>query len=131
VRVALARRPGDTNFTATRADALFVSANVRRARGDLEGASQAIDEGLALPVERTDVLYDAVEALGACAAAADAANDETLLQSFVARGLATLRRAVQNGFRDADRLRGEDDLAPLRADPAFEAIVGAIPVATH
>jgi serine/threonine protein kinase len=129
VHVALVRRPGDSNFTAARADALFVSASVRRARGDLDGASQSIDEGLALPVARPDVLYDAVEALGACAAAADAANDETLLQSFVARGLATLRRAVQSGFRDAGRLHDEDDLAPLRADPTFETIVAAIPAA--
>jgi tetratricopeptide (TPR) repeat protein len=42
------------------------------------------------------------------------------------RALAALDRAIALGFRDADRLEKDDDLAPLRAIPGYQARVDRI-----
>jgi Flp pilus assembly protein TadD len=74
------------------------------------------EEGLAIDRELArrepddaNVLYNL-----ACSLALTGANDEALR---------TLDRAILHGYEDADHLEADEDLASLRGDARFEAIV--------
>jgi hypothetical protein len=44
-------------------------------------------------------------------------------QEYSGRALATLRQAIQNGYRDADHMQKDTDLDPLRSQPEFQLIM--------
>jgi hypothetical protein len=43
--------------------------------------------------------------------------------AYAVRAMATLRRAVAEGFRDLNTLRKDEDLDPLRSRPDFQALL--------
>jgi eukaryotic-like serine/threonine-protein kinase len=51
--------------------------------------------------------------------------DQDLVQSYAGRAVDSLRAAVERGFNDFDLLKRDPDLASLRDDPAYQAIVAA------
>jgi hypothetical protein len=76
-----------------------------------------------------DELYDVARELTRCAAlAARGAGDLTPAQradpaSYADQGMATLRQAIDNGYKDLDRLRQDPDLAPLRERREFKELL--------
>ena len=44
-------------------------------------------------------------------------------QAYTDRALATLRRAVQNGYRDIAQMKKDTDLDPVRSRPDFQALL--------
>jgi hypothetical protein len=100
---------------------------VRGVEGRFDEGLARVAEGAELALERADVLYDGVYALGKLALAARAAGQgqtEALAQE---RGLELLERTIAAGFGDAQRLRQAPAFELLRADPRFEALLARIP----
>lgn len=77
--------------------------------GDLEAAAVAHERAAAFPAQRPRALYNL-----ACARALLGQSDAAL---------AALDQAVEAGFRDAGSLAGDEDLASLRGEPRFQALV--------
>jgi serine/threonine-protein kinase len=50
-------------------------------------------------------------------------EDRAWLAGSSERAMAALRRAIAAGFREAARLRNEEDLAPLRSRPDFQSLL--------
>lgn len=80
--------------------------------GDLEAAAVAHERAAAFASQRPRALYNL-----ACARA---------LLGQTAPALDALERAVEAGFRDAGTLAGDQDLASLRGDPRFQALVESL-----
>jgi hypothetical protein len=51
---------------------------------------------------------------------------QALARSYSDQTMALLRTAVQNGFKDADALRKDADLAPIRSSEAFQKLLGEL-----
>jgi serine/threonine protein kinase len=127
LRETLEATGGHLSVQVSLAAALFAEGAVRGVEGRFDEGLARVAEGAELALERADVLYDGVYALGKLALAARAAGQgqtEALAQE---RGLELLERTIAAGFGDAQRLRQAPAFELLRADPRFEALLARIP----
>lgn len=127
LRETLEATGGHQSVQASLAAALFAQGAVRGVEGRFDEGLAAVAEGAELAMERSDVLYDGVYALGRLAGAAAAAGQAERARQACERGLELLERTIAAGFGDAARLRQAAALEPLRADPRFEPLVARIP----
>ena len=51
------------------------------------------------------------------------AKRQEVTRSYADRALATLRQAVQNGYKDAAHMKKDTDLDPLRSRPDFQKLL--------
>jgi len=118
---ALAGHPAVNNALAS---ALIQGADVKRAAGEPAAALALAQEGLGLHPSDPASLYQAADVLGACAAPARGEPPPPDLRGRCEElALAALRRAVEQGYRDVERLRTAPSLAALRARPEFEELL--------
>jgi tetratricopeptide (TPR) repeat protein len=122
---------GHPMATANLAAAYYQRADVEAASGDIAKALASMDEGLALGVQRADVVFQGAETLARIArqaAKADklpAAERETLRSKAVDLALRELRRSLDAGFTDLERVRTADDWELVRQRPEYEELAKA------
>jgi len=54
------------------------------------------------------------------------ADDEALKRSYADKALATLRQAVQNGYKDVQGLQTNPDLEPLQSSDGYKQLLNQI-----
>jgi tetratricopeptide (TPR) repeat protein len=120
-RRALARRPDCLPYQRRLAANYALQAGVGRALGQYDAAIDAIHKILELWPSDRDELHRCVREF---ALTATVAKDRPETRArCIELAVATLRRAVAAGFRDVETVRNDAVLAPLQADPEFQAIV--------
>jgi tetratricopeptide (TPR) repeat protein len=72
-------------------------------------------------------LFYAARALAQCAKAARDAGDEDAVARYAARSAGLLRRAIELGFKDSDRLVPGTDFDPVRDRPDFRELLKKLP----
>jgi serine/threonine-protein kinase len=90
--------------------------------GKTEDALKLIDELTALETTNGERHLECARAL---AQLANVASDDARAQ-IIERALTALERAASEGYSDPFRVRSEPDLAPLREQPRFLAVVAAL-----
>ncbi len=120
-RRALKAVPNSAALRSSFHETRLTTAAVRVERNELAAAA-AIAEGLpAIGINPAEDFYSAGLTLASCAHAA--ANDPDAARAYADRAMALLTKAVERGFTDAARLKGDADLASLRERPDFKELV--------
>jgi serine/threonine-protein kinase len=71
-------------------------------------------------------LFETARAYALCAGAAG--NDKALQGRYSALAIGCLERALALGYRDRDALLREPDLEPIRTSPAYQTLLGKLPI---
>ena len=100
--------------------ALVSSLDLARNAGDTTGLARGAASLVKAFANDKD---DAYLAARATAHAAALAGKDAAAEKFAAQAVLYLRGAVRLGFKDAERIQKDPDLAPLRTRPDFQAIV--------
>ena len=74
-------------------------------------------------------LYSAACLLARCVPLAERDNQERA-QAYADGAVATLRQAVQNGYKDVAHMKKDTDLDPLRSHPEFQKLMKEVENAT-
>ena len=113
-------------------------------RGDLTAVAEAADRLRTLAGKDAEALYNAACGYSLCVRILEAppvggifphgakpreltADQKALRQRYVDLALSTLKDVIAAGYRDADHIRTDDDLIPLRSLPEFQKLLASIP----
>lgn len=126
LREALAVTGGHAGVKSALASALFMRADVRRARRDFERSMEFALAAVEHTTGRPDVLYEGVEVVGRIAVEARAARETQIESRAVELALELLGAAIEGGFEDAERLVAEPSLMVVREDPRFAPLAARL-----
>jgi tetratricopeptide (TPR) repeat protein len=128
-RAALAAGPKSAAARKALSQSYFNLAHIQRELGRLREAAATALERQQLWPDNADELYDVACELAMCIPRVGqpghklSPQQEAERARYVSQALAALRRAVAAGFRDADHLKKDDDLAPLRPSQEFQELL--------
>jgi serine/threonine protein kinase len=97
--------------------------------GDHAAAAEAAAQLIQAAVDPAGDICGAACILARCVSLAEgdtrlsAAERKERAEAYADRAMATLRQAVQNGYKDVDHMRTDKDLDPLRARPDFQKLL--------
>jgi tetratricopeptide (TPR) repeat protein len=97
--------------------------------GDHTAAADAADQLVQAAVDPAGGVYAAACFLARCVPLAEgdskltASQRQERAQAYANRAVATLRQAVQNGYKDAAHMKTDTDLDPLRSREDFQKLV--------
>jgi serine/threonine-protein kinase len=97
--------------------------------GDHAGTVSAADQLVQAAVDAASDVYDAACFFARCVPLAERdtklseAERKELAQTYTDRAIATLRQAIQNGYKDVANMKKDTDLDPLRSHPEFKKLL--------
>jgi serine/threonine protein kinase len=100
--------------------------------GDHAAAADAAAQFTQTAIDPRGDIYHAACILARCVALAERDTDLSLAQrkeqadAYADRAMDTLRRALQNGYKDAANMKKDSDLDPLRARPDFQRLLAEL-----
>jgi hypothetical protein len=122
-------RPGHSTYIRILRGNYVTLAEILLAEGDYEATAQAADKFVPLAPQSWETYYDTACMLSRCVGIIQ--NDKRLTDprrrelanSYAGRALAQLRLAQEKGLRNADDLKKDPDLEPIRAREDFRKLV--------
>jgi adenylate cyclase len=89
--------------------------------GEHADAADVADQVLEAPDDPINTVYNAACVFAQCVPLAE--RDKEKAQDYADRAVATLRLAVQNGYKDLAHMRQDKDLDPVRSHPEFQKLL--------
>ena len=130
--VALKHNPASPSYRAALRDDYALLGDLLLAKGDHGEARRIAHLAADLHPESWEGAYDAARRVARCMSLA--AQDETLPEDkrlaaaswYRSEAMALLRESAKRGFRDAERLREDTDLDPLREHEEFNSLAAEL-----
>jgi serine/threonine-protein kinase len=129
LRAALTADPGNTVYHQSFRDNRWHLAGIRLELGECAAAAETAGELLQAAVDPANDVYNAACIFARCVSLAErdsrlaVSQRKERAQGYAGRALATLRQAVQNGYKDAAHMRQDTDLDPVRGRPEFQKLL--------
>jgi serine/threonine protein kinase/tetratricopeptide (TPR) repeat protein len=130
--VALRAAPRNPNFRAYYGNNRHNLASSLLQLGDYAGAAAAAEQLLQIGVDPAKTSYMAACFLSRCTTLAEkdskleADQRKQKAESYTQKAIAALRVALQNGYKDVEKLRKDEDLDALRARKDFQELVAQL-----